>query len=133
MCKPIKQGSGGGLSLSQMKVLREKMEERDTVFTSTYLVMKNASLIFLSEGEDRLGTLAVAMPQMEGRLGPPLSSVLLGDRNVMLARILAERLAKETSRLALVSVFVQTFSEGEVGPILVKLLEKTLRKEAEEE
>ena len=133
MCKPIKQGSGGVLGLSQVKVLREKMEERDAVFTSTYLVMKNASLIFLSEGEDHLGTLAVAMPQMEGRLGPPLSSVLLGDRNVMLARILAERLAKETSRLALVSVFVQTFSEGEAGPILVKLLEKTLRKEAEKE
>jgi len=117
--------------LSQVKVLREKMEERDAVFTSTYLVMKNASLIFLSEGEDHLGTLAVAMPQMEGRLGPPLSSVLLGDRNVMLARILAERLAKETSRLALVSVFVQTFSEGEAGPILVKLFEKTLRREVE--
>jgi len=128
----MKQESGVGLGLSQAKVLRERLEERDTVFTSTYLVMKNASLMFLSEGEDRLGTLAVAMPQMGGRLGPPLSSVLLGDRNAMLARILAERLAKETGRLALVSVFVQTFSEGEVGPILVKLFEKTLRKGVEE-
>jgi len=122
-----------GLGLSQEKVLREKLEARDAVFTSTYLAMRNASLMFLSEGEDRLGTLAVAMPPAEGRLGPPLSSVLLGDRNMMLARILAERLAKETGRLALVSVFVQTFGEGEAGPILVKLLEKTLRKEAEEE
>jgi len=119
--------------LSQVKVLREKLEERDAVFMSTYLAMKNASLIFLSEGEDRLGTLAVAMPPTGGRLGPPLSSVLLGDRNIMLARILAEHVAQETSRLALVSVFVQTFSEGEVGPILVKLLEKTLRKEVEKE
>jgi len=122
-----------GRGLSQVRVLREKMEERDIVFMSTYLAMKNASLIFLSEGEDRFGTLAVAMPPTGGRLGPPLSSVLLGDRNIMLARILAERLAKETGRLALVSVFVQTFSEGEVGPILVKLLEKTLRKEVEKE
>jgi len=129
----LKLGSGAELVLSQVKVLREKLEERDAVFMSTYLAMKNASLIFLSEGEDRLGTLAVAMPPTGGMLGPPLSSVLLGDRNVMLARILAERLAKETSRLALVSVFVQNFSEGEVGPILVKLLEKTLRKGVERE
>ncbi|MEM2936314.1 MAG: proteasome assembly chaperone 4 family protein [Candidatus Bathyarchaeia archaeon] len=119
--------------MSQVKVLREKMKEKDTIFMSTYLIMRNASLIFLSEEEDRLGTLAVAMPQTGGRLGPPLSSVLLGERNVMLARILAERLAKETGKLALVSVFVQTFIEGEVGPILVKLLEKTLRKEMEKE
>jgi hypothetical protein len=105
------------------------MEERDTIFLALYTETKNASLILLSEGEDRLGTLAVAMPQEQGMIGPPVSSILLGDRNVTIARVLAERLARTRNKIALVSVFTKTVSEREVGPILLKLVEKVVRRE----
>lgn len=117
-----------GLGLSNAKFVQEKTEEKGTLFLASYLEMKNASLIFLSEGEDRFGTLAVAIPQTGKKIGPPLSSTLLGDRNVMVARLLAERLAEKRSKLALVSVFIETVNEREAGPILVRLLEKALRK-----
>lgn len=117
-----------GFGLSNAKFVEEKMEEKGILFLAKYLEMKNASLIFLSEGEDRFGTLAVAIPQTGGKIGPTLSSTLLGDRNVMVARLLAERLAEKRNELALVSVFIETINERDAGPILLRLLEKALRK-----
>jgi len=120
-----------GYGMTRARVVQEEMRERDRLFLSTYLETENAGLILLSEGEDRLGTLAVSVPQKGELLGPPLSSVLLGDRNTMIARILAERLAKNMTKIALVSVFTKTVSENEAGPILLKLVEKTIGKEEE--
>ena len=115
--------------MSRAKIVKETIVERDTTFLSVYLETENSSLLLMSEGEDRLGTLAVALPQPQKLVGPPLSSILLGDRNIMIARVLAELLAKNTKKIALVSVFTKTVSEKEAAPILRKLLEKALRKE----
>jgi len=71
--------------------------------------------------------LAVAIPQKEKLLGQPLSSVLLGDRNIIIARLLAENLAQKTGKIALASVFAKTLAEKDVGPIFLKLFEKTLK------
>jgi len=114
--------------MSRAKVAQEEMKEGDKSFLALYLEMENAGLALLSEGQDRLGTLAVAIPQAQKMMGPPLSSILLGDRNVMTARLLAERLAKETNKIALVSVFVKSIGEREAGPILLRLFEKTVKK-----
>jgi hypothetical protein len=104
------------------------LEEDGVLFLAVYLETRNASLILLSEGEDRLGTLAVAMPQEQRLVGPPVSSVLLGDRNVTVTRVLAEHLAKTMNKIALVSVFTKTVSERETGPILLRLVRKSIGK-----
>ena len=119
--------------MSRAKIVKEEIVERDTSFFAVYLETGNSSFLLMSEGEDRLGTLAVALPQPQKLVGPPLSSILLGDRNVMVARVLAELLAKNTNKIALVSVFIKTFEEKEAAPILRKLMEKTLRKEEDEQ
>ena len=112
--------------MPQAKIVEEKIKGKGALFFAVYLETKNASLILLSEGEDRLGTLAVAIPQAPKMVGSPLSSILLGDRNMTIARVLAERLAAKTNKIALVSVFIKTVDEWEAGPILLKLVEKTL-------
>lgn len=118
--------------MSRANVVKEELEENGVLFVALYLDTRNASLMLLSEGEDQLGTLAVAIPQEEKMVGPPLSSILLGDRNVTTARILAERLAKTMNKIALVSVFTKTVSEREAGPILLKLFKKITGKERAE-
>ena len=115
--------------MPRAKIVKEKIVERDTSFYAIHIETENANQLFLSEGEDRLGTLAVALPQPQKLVGPPLSSILLGDRNQMIARVLAELLAQNTKKIALVSVFTKTVNEQEATPILRKLVEKTLRKE----
>jgi len=117
--------------MTRARIVKEEILERDTNFLAILLETKNASLILLSEEEDRLGTLAVAIPQERGKLGPPLSSALLGERNMILARSLAEHLAERFNKIALVSVFAKTVSEKEAGPIFMKLMEKTIKKEGE--
>ncbi len=106
-------------------VIQEKIVENNKPFLVLFLETKNASLVLLSESEDQLGTLAVALPQAQKIIGPPLSSILLGDRNTMVARILAERVAQKMKKIALVSVFTKTIDEREAGPIFLKLVEKT--------
>jgi len=113
--------------MQRAKIVQDEIKQNETLFLSLRLETKNASLILLSEGEDQLGTLAVAIPQKEKMLGPPMSSVLLGDRNVIVTRLLAERLADKTGKIALTSVFAKTIGEKDVGPIFVKLFDKTLQ------
>lgn len=115
--------------MSRAKIIKEELVEQDTIFLAIYLETENASIIMMSEGEDRLGTLAVAMPQQQKLVGPSLSSILLGDRNIMVARVLAELLAQQTKKIGLASVFIKSVSEQEAATILRKLLEKTLKKE----
>jgi hypothetical protein len=119
--------------MQRVKVVQEEMQEDETLFLALLLETKNANLILLSEGEDQLGTLAVAIPQKEKMMGPPLSSVLLGDRNVIVARLLAERLAQKTGKIALASIFAKTLAEKDVGPIFLKLFDKTLKFKEKEE
>ena len=119
--------------MQRAKVIQEEIKENENLFVALHLETKNASLILLSESEDQLGTLAVAIPQKEKVLGPPTSSVLLGDRNVIVARLLAERLAQKTGKIALASVFAKTMAEKDIGSIFLKLFDKTLKVKEEGE
>jgi len=114
--------------MPEAKVVKEKIRDGDKLFSALYLEVENAGLLLLSEGDDRLGTLAAAVPQRQKMTVPTLSSLLLGDRNVTTARLFAERLADQVNKIALASVFIKSLNEREAGPILVKLFKKTLKK-----
>jgi len=116
-------------------IVKEEISEKNMHFLAIYIETKNASLVLLSEAEDQLGTLAASVPSTaELRIQPLLSSVLLGDRNTIIARMLAERLAAKTGKIGLVSVFLKTVSETEANPVLMKLFERvTTVSKAEQE
>jgi hypothetical protein len=114
--------------VSKAKITREETKVGDTIYSSIIIEGGNAYIVFLSEGQDNLGTLAASLPQKPGMIGPLLSSTLLGERNQTLARLLAERLAKSLNKMVVVSVFVKAANERKAGHIFLKLLEKTLKK-----
>jgi hypothetical protein len=116
-----------GKKMQRAKVTQEEIKEKDAVFLSFYIETPNSSILLLSEGEDQLGTLAAAVPQAEKMLGPPVSSILLGDRNTIISRMLAERLAAKTGKIALTSVYLKATAEREAAPILLKLFDKTIK------
>jgi len=115
--------------VSQATIIREEVKEVETSFSVIYIDMGNACLVFLSEGGDRLGTLAASMPPREHLIGPPLSSILFGDRNTLLARLLAEHVAQETRRMTLTSVYLKTVDEKRAGPVLIRLLSKVMKRQ----
>ena len=110
--------------MSRVRVVEKEIKMEDKTYSALNLEMKNADLVFLSEEETQLGTLAVAVPRAQEMVGLPISSVLLGDRNVALARVFAEHFAQKTKKITLVSVFTRTLNEREAGSIFVKLVKK---------
>lgn len=106
-------------------IVKEEISEKNMHLLAIYIETKNAVLVLFSEAEDQLGTLAASVPPTtETRIQPLLSSVLLGDRNTITARMLAERLASKTGKIGLVSIYLKTVSETEAAPVLMKLFEK---------
>jgi len=111
--------------LSRATISREEISEGDKHYSALYIDTKNAILVLLSEGEDQLGTLAASVPStIEIRAPPVFSSILLGDRNMTTARMLAELCAVKTGKISLVSVFLKTIDETVAAPILVRLFKK---------
>ena len=87
----------------------------------------------LSEREDKLGTLALAVPNPAGLLGPVTSQTLVGDRNAISARMLAEYIASKKGKITMVSVYLERLNEIQAQKIFMNLIEKVFLKEKQKE
>ena len=110
--------------MERAKVVKDEIFEQNTHFLAVYVEAKNSCLILLSEKEDKLGTLVIAVPKPKDLLGPPSSSVLLGDKNAVTARMFAENLAMRKEKIVLVSIYLETMDERQAQSALRRLLEK---------
>jgi hypothetical protein len=115
------------------RVLKEELVEQDNRFLAVYVETRNCCLVLLSEQEDKLGTLAVAVPKPRDLLGPVSSSVLLGDRNAISARMFAEFVASKKGKIALVSVYLDRLNEMQAQAFFMHLVEKVTKAESEKE
>jgi len=119
--------------MERATVVKDEIIEQNVRFLAVYLETKNSCLVLLSEDEDKLGTLAIAVPKPQDLLGPPSSSVLLGDRNTISARMFAEYLASRKKKITLVSIYLKTVDEMQAQSVFMKLIEKVARAEPEKE
>ena len=119
--------------MERATVVKDEIIEQNVRFLAVYLETKNSCLVLLSEDEDKLGTLAIAVPKPQDLLGPPSSSVLLGDRNTISARMFAEYLASIKKKIAVVSIYLKTVDEMQAQSVFMKLIEKVARAEPEKE
>lgn len=119
--------------MKRADIVKDEIIEQDMRFLAVYLETENACLILLSENEDKLGTLAIAVPKPKDLLGPASSSILLGDKNAISARIFAEYIASSRGKIALVSIYLETIDELRGQSILMKLLEKVVHRKLEKE
>jgi len=119
--------------MERARVVKDEIVEQNTHFLAVYVEAKNSCLVLLSEKEDKLGTLAIAVPKPKDLLGPPSSSVLIGDRNVISARMFAEYLAVRKEKIALVSIYLETMDERQAQSVFKRLLEKVAHEEPAKE
>ncbi|MEM3442230.1 MAG: hypothetical protein QXV09_08115 [Candidatus Bathyarchaeia archaeon] len=119
--------------MERAKVIKEELIEKDTRFLAVYVEAKNSCLIMLSEQEDKLGTIAIAVPKPKDLLGPATSSVLLGDKHAISACMFAEYVASKKGKIALVSVYLDKLTEMQAQAFFMKLLEKVIKVEGEKE
>jgi len=108
-------------------VIKEEISGEDHRFLAVYVESKNSIMLMLSEKEDKLGTMAIAVPKPKDLLGSVTSSVLLGDRNVISARIFAEYVASKKGKIAVVSVYVETVTELQAQSFFQHLIERLMK------
>jgi len=109
------------------KIFSEDITEKGYNLTATLLKLENSVIAFFDEkGSMKLGTLAVAIPKLGGQT--IISSVLLGDRNLIITKILAERFSNAFNCISLVSTHLADIREGKVGSILLKLSQRLIDK-----
>jgi len=116
--------------MERARVVKDELVEQNLHFLAVCVEAKNSCLIMLSEKEDKLGTLAIAVPKPKDMLGTPTSSVLLGDRNALLARMFAEYVAAKKEKIVLVSIYLETIGEAQAQSVLKRLIEKVIQSEA---
>jgi hypothetical protein len=119
--------------MERANVIKEELIEKDTRFLAVYVEAKNSCLILLSEKDDKLGTLAIAVPKPRDLLGPVSSSVLVGDKNAISARMFAEYVAAKKGKIAMVSVYLEKLSEMQAQAYFMRLLEKVMQAKVERE
>ncbi len=102
-------------------------------FLAVYVEAKNSIMIMLSEKEDKLGTLAIAVPKPKDMIGSVTSSVLLGDKNVISARMFAEYVASKKGKIAMVSVYLEKIGEIQAQEFFMHLIEKLIKSESQKE
>ncbi len=115
------------------KVTKEELQEKDTGFLAVYVEAQNSVMIMLSEREDKLGTLAIAVPKPKDLLGSVTSSVLLGDKNVISARMFAEFVAAKKGKIAMVSIYLEKMGEMQAQSFFMHLIDKVLKGEGQKE
>ncbi len=111
-------------------VIKEEIVENDNHFLAVYVEAKNSCLVLLSEREDKLGTMAIAVPKPPYLLGSVSSSLLTGDKFAITARLFAEHVAAKKGKIAVVSVYLERLTELQAQAYFMKLLDKVLQKEA---
>ncbi len=114
-------------------VIKEELTDKDTRFLAVYVEAKNSCLILLSENEDKMGTMAIAVPKADKMLGLASSSILVGDRNMISARMFAEYVASRKNKVAMVSVYLEKFDEMQAQTFFMKLLEKVMQVESKKQ
>jgi len=119
--------------VERAKVVKEELLEQDMRFLAVYVEAKNSIMIMLSEKEDKLGTLAIAVPKPRDMIGSATSSVLLGDKNIISARMFAEYVASKKGKIALVSVYLDKVGEMQAQTFFMHLIDKVMTAESQKE
>ncbi len=119
--------------MERAKVIKEELLEQDTHFLAVYVEAKNSIMIMLSEKEDKLGTLAIAVPKPKDFIGSVTSSVLLGDKNIITARMFAEYVASKKGKIAMVSVYLDKVGEMQAQAFFMHLIDKLIKSESQKE
>ena len=119
--------------MERANVVKEELFEQDTRFLAVYVETKNSIMIMLSEKEDKLGTLAIAVPKPKDLMGSVTSSVLIGDKNVISTRMFAEYVASKKGKIAMVSVYLEKVNELQAQSFFMHLIDKLIKCESQKE
>ena len=80
--------------------------------------LANGSLLLVSDGEHRFGTIAVGVPSPFSEVSPVATSCVVGTRFQAEARAVADIAAQRLGGIVVVNLFLSRENESEVGAVL---------------
>lgn len=80
--------------------------------------LENGSLVLVSDGVQRFGTIAVGVPSPFSEVSPVATSCVVGTRFQAEARAIADIAAQKLGGIVVVNLFLSREHEGEVGAVL---------------
>ena len=108
-----------------MNCIEESVEAHGRKYTLIYLKLENSIILVFSEGDPKLGTIAMATSR-------ELSSVILGGRSIMLAKSMASYAAYRFETPILLSTNIsEEIDEMQVFDVFLKLLDKISMRQAQ--
>ena len=108
--------------------IEESIKEDGIEYKLKILNLENSTIAFFYDGKDMLlGTLAFSLPRgVDTELA--ISSVLLGEKNLIISRFLSEKIAVKTNKMTLVSVHTK-LPEKKAIKVFSKIADKYLNSE----
>ncbi len=71
--------------------------------------------------------------ELKTQLGTATSSILLGDKNEISARMFAEYVASKKGKIAMVSVYLEKVGEIQAQEFFMHLIDKLIKSESQKE
>ncbi|MHA1381139.1 MAG: proteasome assembly chaperone 4 family protein [Candidatus Helarchaeota archaeon] len=108
----------------------EILAPNNTKISAFFTKFKNANLIFLTDNDNKIGTIAIAVPiKLNSTSQITTSSVplIFGVKNELITKAIAEKVANITNKLSIaITNFVSKIEENYKS--LFKIIEKILKK-----
>lgn len=104
--------------LAKLKFVEEMVKVGRAEIRVAVCQIANGSLLFVSDGEHRIGTMAVGVPTPFGEISPTATSCIVGTRFQAGIRALAEIVALKLGGIVVVNLFLSRDNEALVSSVL---------------
>ncbi|MFX1318275.1 MAG: hypothetical protein ACFE9D_03165 [Promethearchaeota archaeon] len=101
-----------------IEFVEESVEVGDLRIAVAICSLANGSLVLVSDGEQRFGTIAVGVPSPFSDVSPVATSCVVGTRFQAETRAIADIAAQKLGGIVVVNLFLSREHEGEVGAVL---------------
>ena len=120
----------GKLSL---EFVEESVEVENLRIAVAISNLANGSLVLVSDGDHRFGTIAVGVPSPFSETSPVATSCVVGTRFQAETRAIADIAAQRLGGIVVVNLFLSRENEGEIGAVLSAVRSVMLEMELKEE
>lgn len=112
--------------------VEESVEVDDLRISIAVSRLANGTLMLVTDGEHRFGTIAIGVPTPFGELSPTATSCMVGTRFQAEVRAIADVAAQKLSGIVVVNFFLSQKNASKVASVLSVVRQVVLKLDSEE-
>jgi hypothetical protein len=115
-----------------LEFVEETVEVDDLRISVALSQLANGTLLLVTDGEHRFGTIAIGVPTPFGELSPTATSCMVGTRFQAEVRAIADVAAQRLGGIVVVNFFLSQENAGKVASVLSVVRQVVLKVNREE-